>query len=152
MAHYEAGRSSLTIGTCTSPYHASLRPCRLAWHGRSASLFRIVVSAQQGPIHYGELIAFHLYSPAKTTETGDRPRPFSKPSHKATLFRAHGTVLHEGHTTACLPVVPLASQQPGGGLRRSLYSDRRNPSSDLLTTTSRACRRAWRIRKRGAQA
>ena len=152
MAHYEAGRSSLTIDTCTGPYNASLQPCRLAWHGRSASLFRFVVSAEQGPIHYGEFIAFHTYSQAKTTETGDRPRPFSKPWHKTILFRAHGTVFHEGHTTACLPVVLLASEQLGRGLRRSLYSARRNPSSDLLTTTSRACRRAWRITKWGAQA
>ena len=152
MAHYEAGRSSLTIDICTRPYNASLRPCRLAWHGRSASLFRLVVSAQQGAIHYGGFIAFHTYSQAKTTETGDRPRPFSKPRLKAILFNAHGKVLCEGHTTARLPVVVLASQQLGRGLRRSLCSDRRNPSSDLLTTTSRACRRAWHITKRGAQA
>ena len=61
--------------------HAML-PCGLVgWlvMGAVLSLFRLVASAQQGPIHYGEFIAFHSYSQAETTETGDRPRPFSKP-------------------------------------------------------------------------
>ena len=130
MAHYEAGRSSLTIDTCASPYHASLRPCRLAWHRRSASPFRLVVSAQQSPIHYGELIAFHSHSQAKTTETGDRPRPFPKPLHKATLFRARGSVPHERRTAACLSggppgpsttrkrVTPVTVQCPAQSLSR----------------------------------
>ena len=60
--------------------HAMLPRGLAGWlvMGAVLSLFRLVASAQQGPIHYGEFIAFHLYF-KKTAETGDRTRPFSKP-------------------------------------------------------------------------
>ena len=60
----------------------AMRPCGLVgWlvMGAVLSLVRLVANAQQGPKHYGEFIAFHPYYQAETTETGDRPRPFSQP-------------------------------------------------------------------------
>ena len=60
-------------------------------------------------------------------------------------------MLQEGHSMTCPPVVFLASQQLGGGLRRPLCSDRRNPASDLLEVSRGLLykHRPWDIKGRG---